>query len=48
MDMRTPNMQKRPHKIPLMFEYIYPKSVIQPKAAYGWNVLGGFSSLSVT
>ena len=25
-------------KVPLMFEYIYPKSVIRPKAAYGLNL----------
>ena len=42
---------KKPiYKIPLMFEYIYPKSVIRPKAAYGWSVYttGGFAGFTVT
>ena len=36
------------YKIPLMFEYIYPKSVIRPKAAYGWSLYytEGYSCLS--
>ena len=36
-------------KIPLMLEYIYPKSIIRPKVAYGWNfypIEGGFFTVT--
>jgi len=37
-DYMNPEHSKTPlYQIPIMFEYIYPKSVIRPKAAYGWS-----------
>ncbi len=36
------------YKIPLMLEYIYPKSIIRPKAAYGLSIYNKMGSHSVT
>ena len=37
-EKEIPNVGVSRYKIPLMLEYIYPKSIIRPKFAYGWSV----------
>ena len=36
-DVRTENLRVNMYKFPFMLEYIYPKSVISPKIAYGYS-----------
>ncbi len=43
------SVSKRPvFKIPIMFEYIYPKSVIRPKAAYGFSIYNMLEAYSAS